>query len=224
MIYFFFLLSGYLMDIITKLNWVDLLVAIIMLRTTYVAFQDGLSHEIFPLIGVFSSLILSLHYYKKTASLISQAVINLPLNILNLLSFILLFAAVIFIFKFIKTIFENIVKITWHPFIEKFGGLLAGLGKASMITSAILIMLVLIPLPYLKWSIRDRSLVGMYFLKIGPSVYAKTSRFLPAIKGEGASADSEYIVKDIVSDKAEKTSVKKEAKDIPDWDKPFNHK
>ena len=60
------------MNIIMKLNWVDILVVIIMLRTTYVAFQDGLSHEIFPLIGAFSSLVLSLAYYKKIAFIISQ--------------------------------------------------------------------------------------------------------------------------------------------------------
>ncbi len=212
------------MDIITKLNWVDVLVVIIMLRTSYVAFQDGLSHEIFPLIGAFSSLVLSLNYYKKIALIISQDTGNIPLVVLNCLCFAVLFMGIIFIFKFIRAIFDKIIKVTWHPFIEKFGGLLAGAVKASMITSAILIMLALVPLSYLKWSISQRSLTGMYFLKIGPNIYAKSSRFLPSIKIDGASFDTEYIVRDIVGDKASQTKAGKEVKEIPDWQKPVVNK
>ena len=212
------------MDIITKLNWVDVLVVIIMLRTSYVAFQDGLSHEIFPLIGAFSSLVLSLNYYKKIALIISQNTGNIPLDVLNCLSFATLFMGIIFIFKFIRAIFDKIIKVTWHPFIQKFGGLLAGAVKASMITSAILIILALIPLSYIKWSIRERSLSGTYFLKIGPSIYAKTSQFLPSIKAGGASVDAEYIVRDLVGDKASQAKAKKEVKKTPDWQKPFENR
>ncbi|MCX5686158.1 MAG: CvpA family protein [Candidatus Omnitrophica bacterium] len=209
------------MDIVNKLNWVDILVVIIMMRTIYVAFQDGLSHEIFPLLGAFSSLILSLAYYKKIAFIMSQNIGGVAVAILEALSFVTLFVAVIFVFKLLRLVFDKIINVTWHPFIEKFGGLLAGAIKASMITSAILIMLALLPLPYLKWSIGDRSFIGMYFLKIGPSIYAKVSRVLPFIKIDDASFNVEYVVRDIIEDNTRETKARKEVKEIPDWEKPF---
>ena len=209
------------MDIVNKLNWVDILVVIIMLRTSYVAFQDGLSHEIFPMIGAFSGLVLSLAYYKKIASVISQNMGGISVGILEALSFVTLFVAVIFVFKLLRLAFDKIIKVTWHPFIEKLGGFLAGAVKASMITSAILIGLALLPLSYLKWSIGDGSLIGMYFLKIGPSIYAKASRVLPFVKIDGASFNTEYVVRDIIEDNTRETKARKEVKEIPDWEKPF---
>ncbi|MFH0764389.1 MAG: CvpA family protein [Candidatus Omnitrophota bacterium] len=193
------------MDIITRLNWVDILIVIIMLRTSYVAFQDGLSHEIFPLIGAFLSLVLSLAYYKKIAFIISQNIGGMPISISSFMSFVIIFAAVIFVFKLVRLVFDKIIKVTWHPLIEKFGGLLAGAVKASIITSAILIALVLLPLSYLKWSITDRSLIGMYFLKVGPSIYAKASQILPFVKIGGASFNTEYAVRDVIEDNARET-------------------
>lgn len=209
------------MDIMTKLNWVDILVVIIMVRTSYVAFHDGLSHEIFPLIGAFSSLIFSLAYYNKIADIVSHNIGGMPVGILKFLSFVALFIAVIFIFKLLKVIFDKIIKVTWHPFIEKFGGLLAGAVKASIITSAILIMLALLPLSYLKWSIMDRSLVGTYFLKIGPNIYAKASQVLPFVRIDGASFNTEYIIRAIMQDNGPGTKSGKKVKETTDWEKPF---
>ena len=75
------------MEIITKINWVDVLILIIIIRTTYVAFQDGLSREIFPLIGAACMVMLSLHYYGKLAFVITQNAAGLPMAVVNFLCF-----------------------------------------------------------------------------------------------------------------------------------------
>ena len=56
------------MELITKINWVDVLVAILMLRISYVAFRDGLSHEIFPFIGRILIMIME-NYQQKDGSI-----------------------------------------------------------------------------------------------------------------------------------------------------------
>ncbi|MFA6142573.1 MAG: CvpA family protein [Candidatus Omnitrophota bacterium] len=161
------------MDILTRINWVDVLVVILMLRTSYVAFQDGLSHEILPLFGIITGTVLALHYYSRIASLASDSTGQGLIGILNPISFAVIFMVVVFVFRLVGIITEKLIKITWHPMIEKAGGLIAGVAKAGVLTSAILMILVLIPLSYLKTSIRDKSLIGMYFLKIGPNIHAK---------------------------------------------------
>ncbi|MDD5422789.1 MAG: CvpA family protein [Candidatus Omnitrophota bacterium] len=196
------------MELLTRLNWVDVLIVIIMLRISYVAFQDGLSHEIFPLLGSICTVIFALHYYNGIASAISHNMNNVDVSVLEMVIFTLLAVGISFIFKFLKVVIDKIITVTWHPLIEKFGGLLSGIARASIVISIILIILSLMPLSYIQRSIRDRSFAGMYFLRIGPDIYARASGFIPTLRIRGASVKSESLVKDLVSDKAVTKAVK----------------
>lgn len=207
------------MEIITRINWVDVLAIIICLRIGYISFQDGLSHGIFPLIGAIVSLIFTFHYYNKIALFISQNLAKIPIEISSLLSFVILIAAISFLFKGLRVFLDKIIKVTWHPVIEKFGGLAVGIARALVVASTVLIIIALIPLSYLQWSIRDRALTGMHFLKIGPSIYEKAAKFLPTIKVEGASISRDAIVKQLVADKSISPRPKKVKDKTPEWEK-----
>ena len=209
------------MEIITKINWVDVLVLIIVLRISYIAFQDGLSHEIFPLIGTACTLVLSLHYYNKIFLFLTTNLAKIPVEMANFLSFFVLIVAIGFLFKLIRSIVDKIIKITWNPLIEKFGGLFAGILRASLVASTILIIIALMPLSYLQWSVRDRSQVGMYFLRIGPAIYEKVSALLPTIKIQGETVSKESMVQKIVSTKSIAPKSNKVNKKAQEWEKPL---
>jgi len=170
------------MEILTKINWVDVLIVIVLLRISYVAFQEGLSHEIFPLIGSIATISLALHYYRNIAQYISQNMGWMSLETSALFAFIASIAVIGFIFKLLKIVLDKIIKVTWHPLIERFGGLIAGAVRASITISIILMILTLMPFSYLKWSVEQRSLTGRYFLKLGSGIYERTVLFLPSAK------------------------------------------
>lgn len=190
------------MEILSKINWVDILIVIIMLRTTYVSFKEGFSHSLFPLIAVSVVGILSLHYYPKLSYIISQNIIKIPAPISDFLSFLALVVISGLAIKFIKIVLDKIIKVEWHPVIEKFGGLIVGALRASVVTSLVLIIMVMLPLPYIQWSVRDRSVSGIYFLRVVPSLYSKTAAFLPVLKMGEAPVNSDEVVKKLMSDKA----------------------
>ena len=164
------------MEIIRRINWVDVLVVILMIRISYVAFQEGLSHEILPLIGSIIIIIIDLHYYEKIGLFISQNLAILPIELANFLSFLILTIIIGLAFKLLAGILNKVIKVAWHPLIEIFGGVIFGVIRASIVASLILMIIALLPLPYLQWSVRDRSVTGMFFLKIGPSIYEKVSK------------------------------------------------
>jgi len=170
------------MELIAKMNWVDVLVAILMLRISYVAFRDGLSHEIFPLIGSILIMVLAMHYYAFLGNFISRKMMNMPIELANFLSFLVLVAVLGLLVRLLRVLLDKIVKVQWHPIIEKFGGLAAGIMKAFVVTGIVLTTLSLMPLSYLVWSIKDRSLTGKYILGVGPQIYDRVGIFLPAIK------------------------------------------
>ena len=190
------------MDIISKINWVDILVVTIVARTCYVALQDGLSHEIFPLIGTAFTVAIGLQYYHDIASFIKN-IINVPVSILDLIAFTVLIIGVGIIFKLARVLVDALMKVTWHPFVEKFGGLICGMARGSVIVSMMLIIMSLAPLPYLQHSIRDRSLTGIFFLNIGPEIHARLAWMMPRINIDTKlSLTGEGLVKAITSDKS----------------------
>ena len=167
------------MDIIAKINWVDVLIVIILVRIGYVALQDGLSHEIFPLIGAVATACISARYYSELALLV-QSITGLSVQILDLLVFVLLIVGIGLIFKMARILVDILVKVTWHPLVEKFGGLIFGFLRASVVISVVLMMMSLMPFSYLHYSIKERSLSGPYFLKVVPEISSKIAWVFPA--------------------------------------------
>jgi len=172
-----------------------------MVRISYVAFQDGLSHQIFPLITSVIVIVFSLHYYRTIGLAISQNLFNAPREITDFLAFLALAVVFGLIAKLLKALLDKIVKVEWHPLLERFGGLLFGVFKAAITTSMVLIILALAPLPYLQRSIRDKSLTGVHFLKVGPVIYEKCAAFLPTLKIGTLPVDRDAMVNELTSDK-----------------------
>ena len=68
----------------------------------------------------------------------------------------------------------------FYPLAEKFGGLIFGLLRASVIVSIVLTIMSLTPFSYLRYSIEERSLSGPYFLKVVPGISGKVAWVFPA--------------------------------------------
>ncbi|MFA6078394.1 MAG: CvpA family protein [Candidatus Omnitrophota bacterium] len=192
------------MDIVNHINWVDVLVAILLIRISYVAFQEGFTHEVFPLVGSIIVIVTSLHWYMTLGDLISRTFFNLPVQVTDFLGFLIIALAANIIVKLTSGLLNKIVKMQWHPLIEKFGGLILGIARASVVASLVLAVLALTPLPYLQRSIRDKSLTGVYFLRIGPSIYSKVAGFLPVMKASRESLMSNLLLDKPISSKAVK--------------------
>jgi uncharacterized membrane protein required for colicin V production len=200
------------MDMLSKVNWVDILVVIIMLRTIYMSFQNGLSHEIFPLFGAVLKLILALHFYSKLGSVLHRSISFISVSVCNMASFLAIVLIVGFTMMFLKGLVDAIIKVTWHPLIEKIGGMVVGVIKGAISASMVLIFLALVPLSYLQSSIKDKSLYGMLFLKIGPAIYLTVS---------GGGVDDKSMVREIFSKKDITSKGDKVVKAQTEWERDF---
>src|SRR3989338_3088823 len=117
------------MEILSKLNWVDILVIILMIRIIYVGFQEGLSHEVFPVISAFLTTIVGLRYYAKIGAFISENIVSVPLEVSNFSVFLTLTAAVALVLKALKVFLNKIISVRWHPFLEHVGGIIFGVAR-----------------------------------------------------------------------------------------------
>lgn len=168
------------MEIIHKINWVDVFVVIIVLRTTYVAAKDGFSHEIFPLIGIFLVTVFSLHYYQVIGGALRTRFQIIPESIADFVCFLGISVISIIIVRILKVLLDKIVKVQWHSGLEKGGGVICGLARSLMTASIILLALNMMPLSYFDRSINEKSLIGKKVMGIGPAIYGKVAHMLPA--------------------------------------------
>jgi uncharacterized membrane protein required for colicin V production len=201
------------MELISRINWVDILVIILLLRISCVSFQHGLSYELFSLAGVLFTIVISLNFYTRLGQFFSETILGLPLALAQFLSFLIVAIIIAFLFRLARSIMDKLVKIQWHAFIDSVGGLIAGVSRACLTVSLVLMILVLLPLPYMQWSIRDRSLTGMFFLKVGTTVYAQVNRFIPGFKAKAEPLSAEEVMGGLTADKS--LSIAKEKAETP---------
>ena len=165
-------------QILNNLNWVDCVILIILIRTTYVGFSRGLSWEIIRLLGIVIAFVLAIHNYDKIGSFIGS---NSPIPPIaaNLFSFLVLVFGTALVFKFIGFGLHKILEIELLSPIEHIGGLLLGFIRGMVLALITLVIMLIISVPYIDDSIRERSFFGDKLLRAAPIVYDATARFFP---------------------------------------------
>lgn len=164
-----------------KINWTDLLVVILLIRSSYVGFTRGFSWECFRFIGVICAVLIPIYFYESVSQLIGDYFpVIYPFS--NLLSFTALYILIFIISKIINILIEKIIKIEVFSMLERFGGFCLGVMRGSIILSLIFISLILTPVPYFEKSIKERSYTGPVVSKVAPFLYEKIAIIFPALK------------------------------------------
>ena len=194
-----------MVDIASSVNWIDFLIVVILVRACYIGASRGFGQELFGSLGAVLALILSMRYFEQLGQIIAYfSPIELPTLLANALGFVAIAFGIIFIFKIIEAFSGKVVKVEFHSFINKMGGVVFGLLKGCLWISLLLLFLFMLPSSYLENSIRSKSLTGEYFLKIGPAIYMKLIEY---ISGSGPQETKKEDILDHII--AQKSSVKK---------------
>lgn len=168
-------------EVFQNTNWIDLLIVILLIRSSYVGFTKGFGWELFRFVGYIATVLSAIYYYEFVSQLISDyfPVIS---SFSNLVSFSGIYLAILFIFKFINLLLEKVIKIETFSTIERIGGLLLGFLRGVILTSLLLISLVFTPVPYFEKSVKERSYSGQVVVRFAPFLYEEAALVFPALK------------------------------------------
>lgn len=167
----------WLSEILSRINWVDILILLLLFRISYVGFIRGLGSEIIPFLGILVALIISLHYYSKWGKFITSHT-PIPIAFSELLSFLGLVFVIKYIFHLIESLIAGkIVTINIASLYDNIGGLIIGAIRGILLVSLVLIALDIAPFDYIDYSINKKSLMGRKFLSIGRFVHKKATAF-----------------------------------------------
>ncbi|MFC1703959.1 CvpA family protein [Candidatus Omnitrophota bacterium] len=158
-------------EIVSKLNWVDLVIFFVILRIVYISHKRGLAIELFKLAGLLFAIFLSFHYYPKVADMVHPVSMAVA-NFFDSVSLVVLFIFILVLFKFIRDAVFLMVKI--HPVegIDRWGGFFIGIFRSIVICSVILVVMQISVFTYLQDSAKE-AFSNKYLGRIAPMVYAK---------------------------------------------------
>ena len=170
-------------EIITNLNWVDILVGAILIRAVYIGVKRGFVVELFKLVGVLFAVFITLHYFSGTSKFL-QDKLHLPQRASDLFSYGLLWAIVILAFKFIREGFTILFKIEAHSAFDKWGGLLTSVMRGLLLSSLAILFLRISAVEYFTKNL-EKSFTASHIVSLSPKVYEATynnfvSKFFPS--------------------------------------------
>ncbi|HDZ77381.1 MAG TPA: CvpA family protein [Candidatus Omnitrophica bacterium] len=156
-------------DLMSQLNWIDVLIITLLFRSTYIGAKQGVIVEIFKLLSFISISFFTLHYYAVWGDFLNNAT-PLDKSASYVFCYLLITSVLLFIFKFARHSFLRIVKIEVIEFLSFWGGVLFGFIRGFLVSSLICLFFFVFTGDYLKGSVRQ-SFSGGRVLKISPVVY-----------------------------------------------------
>lgn len=162
------------------MNWFDIFVIILLLRTGYIGFKNGLSVEIYKAAGLVISGLAAFYFYKKPISLINEYTINIiSESQFEAISFVVILMAGMLICKFIFMFFQKIIQLNFAKNFNTAIGMFFGLSRGVLVVCLVFMLLNLSAVDYIKKSIQERSFSGQHIVKVNSVVKPALGRILP---------------------------------------------
>ena len=161
-----------LVEAVRYFNWVDVLVIMISVKIIYTSLKNGVVVELFKLSGALLSLYICLHYYTVVSDTLrkNMGLKTMPLDFLDFLIFLSLFIISYVSFVVLRAVFFRLVKMQTVPRLNKFGGLLLGMGRIIALSSTIVYMLAICTISYIERSAQT-SYFGKDLFQISVNTY-----------------------------------------------------
>ena len=171
------------MPSLNNVNWVDLLIVLLLGRVVYIGIKKGFAVEAFKCIGVLSAAFFTLHYYSAFSKALEGRIPVPPANV-DIVSYVFLWAFVIFAFKLIRNGVEVLFKMQAHPMLDMWGGLVLSVGRGFLLCSMTVLLLRLSGIGDFKKT-TEASLSGSRLVVVAPKIYESIyngfiSKFFPS--------------------------------------------
>jgi len=164
-----------------KFHWLDLAVALFVLRGVIVGYRRGFSGELLRFLGILCALALSFKFYEAGADKVLQRV-SMDRNVALGVSFGGIFLAVIVFFYMLNQTVHHMMEIPGIAVIEHAGGAVLGGAKALLFAFLMLILLALVRVESISNIVTERSFSGPLAISAVPGAYKFVARMYPSVQ------------------------------------------
>lgn len=154
----------------SRINWVDVVAVILLVRMGYIGLRSGLPAELIKLAGAVAAFCLAFRYYQGIGDVLASRTF-LGTEWASVLAMVGLAAAGYFAVTRLLRLVERLVKVSFQKQMDQIGGLAAGLVRGALVTSVVLVACLQLPSPVLHESITQHSVSGGAVSQMAPAVY-----------------------------------------------------
>lgn len=157
---------------LTRLNFLDFIILIVLFRICYVAAKTGLAVEIFKVLGVIFSTYFGLHYYTVLSDFIHKRFLpdSVPLEFIDFIVLVLLITAGYLCFVLLRGLLCRFIQLDAVPKINQIGGLILGVGRSFLVVGLLAFTLSISTVGYFSNAVKS-SYLGSQAFSISPATY-----------------------------------------------------
>lgn len=153
-----------------KINWVDILIVIYIVRAFFHGKKRGLGVEIIALISALAAWVLVLHFYQGLGqSLNKWFLLSLPTA--RVVSFIGIGLFILFLGAVLGRLLKRIMKLSFLPNIERIGGYIFGTVRGISLSALVVVSLALTPAKSIQQEVYINSFLGNYLVALSPKLH-----------------------------------------------------
>ena len=156
-------------NILTTINWVDILMVCLMGRVIFIGVKNGFVTELFKLAGGLFATFVAFHFYGRLGELLHKY-FWVPAGGQNVTAYVLLWSVVVLAFKFLRDGWMLIIKMEAQPAIDKWGAVIVATFRGLLICSLVFVLFLLTGNKYMSKKARH-SFTGFYLIDLAPSIY-----------------------------------------------------
>ena len=163
-----------------KFNWIDIFFVILLFRTCYIGFKNGLLPEFFRLLGLFLAFVLSFNNYILVGDFTGLAGLKAEIT-----GFLAIFLSVILVFKLLAVLADKILGVSENVSLaNKVIGLAFGLTRGVLLIGLVYILFIHSPVNYFYKSAKEKSFSALYASLVAPFAYKAGMSVYPSEKHE----------------------------------------
>lgn len=160
------------LNILKQINWLDVCIFVLIARIIYISLKTGFSTELFKFLGTVTAVYLSLHYYVSISALVVKYIPaeGIPEPVVYFAIIIILATIGYLLFVSLRCMVYHYIKMEAVSNLDKWGGLILGIGRAILLSSLVIFVVVLTNIGYFKSSVKD-AYSQKYLFKAAPDTY-----------------------------------------------------
>lgn len=164
-----------------RFNWIDAIVAVVVIRGMVIGHRRGLSGELIRFLGIVCALYLSFKFYEPGADRLLQRV-SLDRNVAIGLAFAGILLAVLLFFYMVNQTVHRATQLPAIAALDKAGGTIIGGAKALLFACVALILLALVRVEAISNAVSQNSFFGPLAISAVPGAYKFAVRVYPRVQ------------------------------------------
>jgi len=172
-----------------KFNWVDIFFVILLFRTCYIGFKNGLLPEFFKFLGLFLAFVLSFDNYILVSDFLAKHIKLTGLKA-DITAFIFIFLIVLLASKLLAILANKLLGNSENVSLaNKIAGLILGVARGILLIGLVYILFTHSLVNYFYKSAKEKSfsapyasLAAPFAYNIGMSVYPFEKHETPLVK------------------------------------------